>query len=188
MSFNLASRPFRNDTLPNLGFGLACAAALVFSGWHARVLLDLHSAESRARRQGLVTYQKQLESLRAEAKGLRAPEPEKATLDSWRAVAELVDRRLFSWTALLERLERVLPPGVRLVSIAPAIEGPLVRLQIDAIARSREEGLSLIRVFGEAGFDEVMPLSMSSGDEGERFVYRIAWDTRARPAAAGARP
>jgi hypothetical protein len=103
-------------------------------------------------------------------------------------VAELVDRHLFSWTALLERLEGVLPPGVRLVSIAPAIEGQRVRLQIDAVAKSREEGLSLIRAFGEGGFDEVMPLSMSSADEGERFVYRLAWDTRLRPAAPGAKP
>jgi hypothetical protein len=188
MSYNLASRPFRNETLPNLAFGLACVVALAFSGWHARVLVDLHSVESRARRQGLLTSQKELAGLRSEARGLRAPEPDRATLAAWRAVAELVDRRLFSWTGLLGRLEHVLPPGVRLVSITPAVEGPLVRLDIDAVARSREEGLSLIRAFAEAGFDEVMPLNMDSTDDGERFVYRMAWDTRARPATGRARP
>lgn len=188
MSYNLASRPFSNETLPNLAFGLACAAAVSFSAWHAQVLFDLHSAESRARREGLATYQKDLAGLRAEAKGLRGPEPDRATLASWRAVADLVDSRLFSWTGLLGRLEDVLPPGVRLVSIAPAIEGSRVRLQLEAVARSREEGLSLIRAFTEAGFAEVMPLSMDSTADGERFSYRMAWDPRTHPAPAGVRP
>ena len=42
------------------------------------------------------------------------------TRDESQFLNELIERKSFSWTRVLENLEKVMPPRVHLVSISPA--------------------------------------------------------------------
>jgi hypothetical protein len=109
-------------------------------------------------------------ALRAERAGLRAPEPDAAAVRQWAIVTNLVDRRAFSWTDLLGRLEEVLPPGVHLVSIAPTIQRGQVALDFDAVARTPEEALDLVKgLQSRKDFAEVFPTGLENGKDGNRL-------------------
>jgi Tfp pilus assembly protein PilN len=158
---NLASRPFRNRRLPRLLlalFTVAVAAVSVRQAAAVRALLPdrtsaVHAEEAR--------LQRALLDLRAEATRLSAEQkPDKASLGHWKALADLVDRRLLSWTRLLERLEAALPDGVRLLRISPVFEGGGIRVEVQAEARTTEEALDFIQWLEDRPeFAQVYPAS-----------------------------
>jgi len=173
---NLASRPFRNEALPNLlfVFGLVLAMALsVLHGVHLRWLLG---DTSSALHQQLAAQQAELQALRREVQAVRAPAPEVAKLLEWRAVKDLVDRATFSWTLLLSRLEAVLPPGLRLVAITPRVAAGQVQLELTAIARTREDGFDFARALQEQGsFKNVYPSGVEASPRGEEFTLVMVY-------------
>ena len=182
---NLASRPFRNEALPALVFGIASAVLVALTIQHALTLRRLLSVSASDRH-------KEVAALEAEAAGLRktlgarpAP-PERVVLAQWKLLEELVDRRTFSWSELLARLEDVLPPGVRIVGIAPSQKDGSVHLEVTAVVRSSEEGLGFVHALEvRPEFAEVYPLGVSERDEGAEFRYTMRYEP---PPPGTARP
>lgn len=188
---NLASRPFRNETLPALGFGLACVVLLALTVQHVLALRRiLPGRDSELHKEVAVLEQEQVR-LRAEARDLRGPRPAPTVLAHWALVKDLVDRRTFWWSDLLVRLEETLPPRTRLVSIAPMVKEGQVRLEITAVVRSTDAGLELGRVLEKRiEFRDVRPASISStkeGDEEFRYTMRYAPPAPGTPAASPAK-
>jgi Tfp pilus assembly protein PilN len=143
---NLATRPFRNRRLPRLLLGLSALAVAALTAWQAGAVRGLLPDRTSAVHAEEARLQQALRELRAEAARLAAAEkPDKASLGHWKALADLVDRRLLSWTRLLERLEAALPEGVRLLRISPAFDGGGVRLDVEAEARTTQEALDFIQ-------------------------------------------
>lgn len=183
---NLASRPFRNERLPALALGLAAVALLALSVQHAFFIRRLLPRETSALGQEVAALGAEMQRLRSEATSLRVPRPEPAVSSQWTIVRGLVDRRAFSWTELFARLERALPPGVRLVAIIPDVKPGYVRLELVAVARSAEQGLGLVRALEERPeFRDVYPLSADQAADGGHFTYSLKYIPPAGITSAG---
>ena len=170
---NLASRPFRNERLPDLLLGASLLALVALTIWHGFLLRALLPGATSARHAEVASLEAEVAQLRADGPALRGPGPDKATLARWIQLKEFVDRRSFAWTTLLGRLERTMPSGVRLAAVSPAWEKGRVRLGLRAVARSSEEGFALVKALeDQPDFDEVYPLSRTEetdGSGGYRF-------------------
>ncbi len=182
--WNLAARPFRNETLPALllvlGFVLLAAGSVA----HALALYRLLPASTSARHMEVDELERRLEHLETRAAGFKRDIPP-ATLSEWLFVKDLVDRRAFSWTRLLRCLEEVLPEGVRVVALAPDQDDDVLELRLDAHVRSPEDGLELVRrLEARPEFDHVDPLSTGEAQEGGRLLrLRMAYVPRPEPEA-----
>lgn len=179
---NLASRPFRNERLPGLLFGLALAGLLALTVRHAVVISQLLPARTSARHTEVAALEKEAAELRRLAADLRRPDPDKKTLARWVAVKDLVDRRAFAWTSLLARLEATLPGGVKLVAIAPNWERGGVRLDLRAVARSAEPGFGFVKALEDRpDFADVFPRSKEPREAGVDFVYTMRYLPQEEP-------
>ena len=186
---NLASRPFRNERLPTTLFGFATALLVVFTARHAFELTRL-PARSTALHHEVAALQADASRLRDEAKRLRGPKPDGATIGQWTLLKDLVDKRAFSWTRLLGRLESVLPDGVRLVAIDPTVKKGVMRVELSAVCRTAQDSLTLVKVLeASEEFEDVYPVSDTGGDGGEsRYTMRyrpLELPPFVSPAAAG---
>jgi Tfp pilus assembly protein PilN len=169
---NLASQPFRNETLPALLLVMGAVALLVLTLEHALVIRRVLPGQTSASHREVAALEDESARLRAEARTLRGPRPDAGSVARWSALKELVDRRAFSWTGLLED---VLPPGVRLESITPKVTKDGVKLDLEAVARSYEQGLELIRLLEDRPeFEEVYPLSRGEEEE-THFRYTMRY-------------
>lgn len=169
---NLAGRPFRNERLAGTAFAVAVAVLVGVTVWHAVVIRNLLPARTSERHREVEALEGELTRLRGEARTLKTETPPAATLAQWNLVKDLVDRRAFSWTGLFARLEQVIPEGVRLTSISPAVRKGQVDLDVDAAVRSREAGWEFVRVLEAGGdFYNVYPRR----EDGNEFRYVIRY-------------
>jgi Tfp pilus assembly protein PilN len=179
---NLAGRPFRNERMGATAFAVAVTALVGVTVWHAVVIRNLLPARTSERHREVEALEGELTKLREEARSLKTETPPAPTLAQWNLVKELVDRRAFSWTGLFARLEQVIPEGVRLTSISPAVRKGQVDLDVDAAVRSREAGWDFVRVLEAGGdFYNVYPRS----EDGNEFRYVIRYRPQ-RNVSAGA--
>lgn len=176
-SLNLASRPFRNERLPALALGAGLVVLVALTVKHGLVVADLLSPASVGLEREVRALDAEADRLRAERASLKAPSPDPATVRQWALVSSLIDRRVFSWTDLLARLEEVLPPGVHLVSIAPVIQNGLVTLDFTAVARTPEEALELVKALqARRDFAEVFPTGLDDRkDEGHELGISLRY-------------
>jgi hypothetical protein len=187
---NLATRPFRNERLPTLALWGAFAILFGLSVKQGLMVADLLSARSVGLEHEVRSLDAEADRLRAERAGLNAPTPDPALLRQWALVRNLVDRRAFSWTDLLGRLEQVLPPGVHLVSIAPTIQKGQVALDFNAVARTTEEGLELVKALqARKDFADVFVTGLDKGKEGSEIGLSLRYvpDGRVPSPLAGGR-
>jgi hypothetical protein len=113
--------------------------------------------------------------LRAEEERLRGTRVDPAASAHWSILKDLVDRKMFSWTGLFAVLEDALPLSIRLVSIVPKVQKGEIVLGLDAVARSKDDGLDFIRILEERDeFYDVVPVSRG-GEEGTFFHYTMKY-------------
>jgi Tfp pilus assembly protein PilN len=173
---NLATRPFRNERLPTLALWAALTLLLGLTVKHGWMVADLLSARSVGLEHEVRALDAEAVALRAERLKINAPNPDAAAVRQWALVSSLVDRRAFSWTDLLGRLEQVLPPGVHLVSIAPTIQKGQVALEFNAVARTPEEGLDLVKALqSRKDFAEVFPTGLDKDKEGSQLGISLRY-------------
>jgi Tfp pilus assembly protein PilN len=178
---NLASQPFRNETLPAVLIVLGGLLLAGLTAQHALTIRRLLPAQTSAAHQQAAALEQEAGRLRSEARDLRVPRPEAPVIAQWVLLKELVDRRAFSWTGLFAVLEQVLPYGVRMVSIAPRVEKDVVTIELDAATRSYEQGLELIRMLEDRPeFAQVFPVSRGNEEE-SRFRYTMRYLPQAAP-------
>lgn len=190
---NLASRPSRNEVLPSLLFYLAAAAVLAVTVKHGLVVRRLLPDRTSALHARVTSLETEAARLRSEGAALRGPAPDAAVVARWSELKDLVDRRTFSWTRLLARLEKVVPEGVRVSAIVPSVKRGEIHLDITAQAQSTEAGFELLkRLQARPEFEDAIPLSVSdSGREGEAakdFRLTIRYRPEAAPAQEPATP
>jgi Tfp pilus assembly protein PilN len=184
---NLAARPFRNERLPGLLVVLALLGLAALSVRHAVLLRQIMPSRTAERHGQIAALEQQLAELRRQSAELRRPDPDKATLQRWASVKDLVDRRAFAWTTLLEHLEATLPRGVRLVSIGPAWEEGQVKLSLQAMARNSEQGFAFVKALEDRPeFEDVLPTTKTQTEKGVSFAYTMRY--LPRPEAARAAP
>jgi hypothetical protein len=181
---NLATRPARNERLPALLFAVA---ALLLGGLtvrHGFLVADLASAAATNLDDEVARLEREGRELKERERTLRATRVDPLTLARWAFLKDLVDRRAFSWTGLLARLEAALPPDVRIEAISPDVKEARFRLGLDAVARDATDAVALVKALEDRPeFEQVFLLSLSEAKEGARCRYQMLYLPAAEPQA-----
>jgi hypothetical protein len=191
LDLNLASNPFRNNTLLWAGYGTATLLLVVFTVWNVNTFVDYRS-RLLALRDTVGTFQTQRLELETRGKraldGIRRFDVESLEIRTDKA-NEVIAWKAFSWTRLFNVLERVLPNQVRMNSVRPIfnptggaqdqgeIQAGAMPVAIEGTARSFDDLAELQRAFhADAQIGRVEPRRLDKTDRGEfafqlRFMY-----------------
>jgi Tfp pilus assembly protein PilN len=159
---NLSTKPFYNERAVHWGLGLALAAILVLTAFNVTRVLALSQQQSvlagAAERD-----EAQAQALRTDAAALRASIDQKALERVIKAATEannIIDQRTFSWTELLNHIERTLPPGVMLTNVLPQVDNGRVKVSLIVHGRSVENVDEFIdKMEGTRAFSEMSPIN-----------------------------
>lgn len=162
VTLNLASRPFRNNVLVGslltvIGVGLVAATGYnlyVFLGYgNAYARLQQEQTDDRAR---IVTLQIEERGLAEQVRGRDF----RRAFERGKLASELVRKSAFSWTALFNTLEGVVPPDVVMTAIRPNISADGIVIRIEGVAKNSLAFLSLQdRLLTSPLFTRVYPSS-----------------------------
>jgi len=158
---NLASRPFVNHRKFYMISGGLLLLLLAISYWNVaryqaarvrRAEVNEQLSRDRARFQALGREQEKVLA--------RLQTSETAEfLDTLDHVNQLIRRRTFSWTELLNDLERLTPANLQIVTIKPQIAGKDIMIEIVANGRSSRDNVQFVSNLESSGnFYEVSPL------------------------------
>jgi Tfp pilus assembly protein PilN len=188
---NLSNRPFRNRRL----FWLVILLLFVIPSY-----FGLGAVGDLAQRQT------ELDALDAEIQGLQGgiktpdkPASTNVTISTDRnlqllAASELIARRAFSWSQLLDDIERNLPAGVRVLRVAVAQIQPNERdaagveiesaatLNMSVIGKSGAEVTTMINKFHESRRFRVSPVSQKAVEGTEEIEFELKVEYLTRPA------
>jgi hypothetical protein len=183
---NLASAPFRNRRL----FWLAILALLAVPSW-----FGLEAIGTKARlesEKGM--YDLRIADLEKRLKKVEKPATTNVNISQDQnlqlyAASELIARRAFSWSALLNDIERNLPPTVRVLQIGVTQIQPDERdgtvggdksaatLSMSVIGKSESDVTTMINRFFESNRFKVSPLSKKAieGMEDIEFELKVEY-------------
>jgi type IV pilus assembly protein PilN len=196
LDINLASQPYEDARQFWVRWGGAVGAAglltlvlltLTVTGWvNAR-----RDRDAMADKRALIADR---DRIRADAEEFLNRPENRSTRDQSQFLNELIERKAFSWTRVLENLEKVMPPRVHLVSISPELdEDNQLALKMTVAGDSRDRAIELARRMEESRrfaqtrvLAEAFSQSTNGGDT-ERFemaaIYIPEPVTSAAPAA-----
>lgn len=167
---NLSTRPFYNDRAVRTGLAVLALIALGLTFFNAIEILRLERA-GREARQTVARNNAQARDMRQKAQVIRQS-INQAALQAVQASARdanaLIDRRAFSWTALLNYFQATLPPDVRIASVTPQVDDDGRMMVSIAVFARRVEDLS---EFADAlettgAFSDVLPRQTSVEEDG----------------------
>jgi Tfp pilus assembly protein PilN len=183
---NLAARPYRDErafiaVVAISSLLIAGLAFVNFDSWYR------YRNDTQATRAKIAALEKQADQERARTDALnqklRAVDVKRLALQTQFANAQLAERA-FSWSELLDHLERVLPDYVRIDSITPSFApNGLVTLSMQGVARD-SNGLynTLIRFNQNDRFSNPFPRNEDHTPDGYRFSLTVDYrPTVARP-------
>jgi type IV pilus assembly protein PilN len=153
LDINLASQPYEDARQFWLRWGTALAAASILTlillvstvtGWY-NARRD-HQQISELRAQIAQRDQK-----RREAEAFLSRPENRTTRDQSQFINQLIERKSFSWTRVLEDLETVMPTRVHLVSIHPELDDDnQLAIKMVVAGDSRERAIELARRMEES--------------------------------------
>jgi type IV pilus assembly protein PilN len=153
LDINLASQPYEDSRQFWMRWGTAVGAVALLT----LVLLALDiTGWVNARRDRAAIAEKHAmiadrDRIRAEAERILNLPENRATRDESQFLNQLIERKAFSWTRVLEDLEKVMPPHVHLTSISPQLdEDNQLGLKMTVAGDSRDRALELARRMEES--------------------------------------
>jgi Tfp pilus assembly protein PilN len=206
--FNLARRPFV-DTRPANLTALVLAVLVLGVSFVAVRTVFRYLDDSRRTRSAIAQLKTEIANLEEEH---QRAEASLARLDVAALAADVEDangialRRAFSWTRFLTRLEKTLPPDVRIASISlqkvatgpgtaaglRGVSGESMTVGLTLISRDPNGLPKTIRAFDASPwFERPAPTGEDRGEkgvpEGRRLTLTVLYrDVEGRPAAAAA--
>lgn len=153
LDINLASRPYEDARQFWLRWGGAVGIValltltlltLTITGWfNAR-----RDHRAMAERRALIAER---DDIRANAEEFLNRPENRTTRDTSQFLNELIERKAFSWTRVLENLEKVMPARVHLVSINPGLDDDnQLSLKMTVAGDSRDRAIELARRMEES--------------------------------------
>jgi type IV pilus assembly protein PilN len=153
LDINLASQPYEDARQFWMRWGTAVGAVALFT----LVLLALNiSGWLNARRDRETIAQKRAmiadrDQLRANAEKILNLPQNRSTRDQSQFLNGLIEHKAFSWTRVLENLEKVMPPRVHLIAINPELdEDNQLVLKMTVAGDSRDRAIELARRMEES--------------------------------------
>lgn len=153
LDINLASRPYEDARQFWMRWGTAAGVlglltlillTLDITGW-------VDARRDRVSINQAKTMIAQRDAVRANAEQILNLPKNRTTRDESQFLNQLIERKSFSWTQVLESLEKVMPPRVHLVSISPAVdEDNQLVLKMIVAGDSRDRAVELVRRMEES--------------------------------------
>ena len=153
IDINLANQPYEDARQFWMRWGTAVGAVglltlillgLVVSGW-------VTARHDRVAMSQLRTQIEDRDRLRAEAERILNLPQNRTTRDESQVLNQLIERKAFSWTRVLENLEKVMPPRLHVVSISPQLnEDNELALKMSVAGDSRDRAVELERRMEES--------------------------------------
>jgi hypothetical protein len=167
---NLATRPFYNDRGVRAGLVGLAIIGLVLTLFNAIEILRLESA-GREARQLVAQNASQAREMRDKARNIRQSinQAQLAVVQTAAREANvLIDRRAFSWTALLNQFQLTLPPDVRITSVSPDIDDQgRMMVDITLFARRVDDLSEFVEALESTGhFTEVLSRTQTVEEDG----------------------
>ncbi len=152
-NLNLASRRYLNKRALKNGFIAAVCLLLLLGGWQINALVaGNHTLQLTQER--LQELQGRIEKLRGGPQKTLTVAQRAALEKEFSVATELLAQDAFRWTALLDRMEKLLPAGVSLSGFSPDYKKNV--LALTGRARSlKEMRLFLDRLLKDKGFAQV---------------------------------
>ena len=147
IEINLATRPYQDERrfYRNWGSALALsvllAAFMVFISFRHYVNTQKEWIQARETEAKLAELKKE----EAQAQQILAQPENRGTRDRSYFLNAAIIHKSFSWTRLMEDMERVMPAGLRVVSIAPGIDRNHFVLKLQVQGQRRETAIELLR-------------------------------------------
>jgi type IV pilus assembly protein PilN len=180
LDINLASQPYEDARQFWMRWGSAVGAVALFT--LVLLALDVTGWVNARRDRASIAEKRAMiadrDQLRANAeKILNLPE-NRSTRDQSQFLNALIERKAFSWTRVLENLEKVMPPRVHLESISPQLdEDNQLGLKMTVAGDSRDRALELARRMEESKrFSQTQVISerFSQSTNGDTEQFEIA--------------
>ena len=152
LRLNLATKPLETHRKFVAGSGAAgLAAAIIFLslGWHVYVARKAN-AEMRAKSDKILQQVAELGQQRATLERFFALEENAKLHDRASFINSLIDARSFNWTAMFMDLEKVLPGGVRVISIEPKQVNSRIEVRFMIGATSDEAKVKLLKALEDS--------------------------------------
>ena len=189
---NLSTRPFYNTRVVRAGL---IGVAVIAAGLTVFNAVELWRLQRANRELGQTVSQNETAArdLRQKARTVQQS-IDKSQLSLVDAAAreanELIDRRAFSWTELLNQFQATLPPEVRISSVQPQVDAEGRLLVAMTVQSRRQEDLdSFIAALEQTGvFRDVLSRSDSSNEDGTLMSVLQAYYQAAAPAATAPPP
>lgn len=155
LDINLANQPYEDARQFWTRWGAAvCGAAmltlvlliLTVTGW----ISARHDRDAMAERRAQIADR---DLIRTNAEEFLGRPENRNTRDQSQFLNGLIERKAFSWTRVLENLEKVMPPRVHLVTISPSLDedSQMIALKMTVAGDSRERALELVRRMEDSG-------------------------------------
>jgi type IV pilus assembly protein PilN len=178
LDINLASKPYEDARQFWMRWGTGLGALALFT----LVLLTLTiTGWINARRDHIAISRKRAmiadrDRLRANAEEFLNRPENRSTRDESQVLNQLIERKAFSWTLVLENLEKVMPTRVHLVSINPELdEDNQLALKMTVAGDSRDKAIELARRmeesqrFAQTNIIQERNLQGATGGDTEQF-------------------
>jgi type IV pilus assembly protein PilN len=153
LDINLASQPYEDARQFWMRWGTAVGAVAVLT--LVLLALDVTGWVNARRDRAAIAEKRAMIADRDQLRGnaermLNLPE-NRSTRDQSQFLNQLIERKAFSWTRVLENLEKVMPPRVHLMSINPQLdEDNQLGLKMTIAGDSRDRAIELARRMEES--------------------------------------
>lgn len=153
LDINLASQPYEDARQFWRRWGTAAGTIGLLT--LILLTLDVTSWVEARRDHAAINQTRELiarrDQVRADAERILSMPENHTTRDESRFLNQLIERKAFSWTRVLETLEKVMPPRVHLVSISPTLdEDNQLALKMVVAGDSRDRAIELERRMEES--------------------------------------
>lgn len=184
---NLSTRPFYNERAIHAALALVAALVLGVTAFNLWQVFMLSGRQTQLRNRTSQAEEKS-RRLREQATRIRASINARDLENTIAAAVEanaLIDRRVFSWTEVLNQFETTLPPTVRITSVRPRVErdGSMM-VSVVVLARSVEAVDAFIENLEKhKAFSSVLSREEFVNEQG---LIQASLEGRYRPADAAA--
>jgi Tfp pilus assembly protein PilN len=167
---NLSTRPFYNERVVHLWLLIAAVVVGLATLFNVSTALGYRRGDSEQGRQADADEARTVELRRQTMRLRQSVDPRQIDVAAAaaRQANELIDRRTFSWTELLNRLETTLPDDAHIVAVRPKVERANgILLTINIVARDVDDVNRFMENLEETGaFKNPRPTTERFNEQG----------------------